>query len=177
MKKIAIDMDEVMADFSSKHLRLFNHKFQDSLTIEELQGTRLRNLRPHMAAEITAIIDEDNFFRDLSVVEGSQEVIRELSKDYEIYITTAAMEHPTSFHGKYEWLREHFSFISPMNYVFCGDKSIINADYLIDDNSRNFRGFRGQGLLFTAPHNRDETGFIRVNSWYEVLAFFKSENR
>lgn len=177
MKKIAIDMDEVMADFASKHLRLFNHKFKDTLTLEELQGTRLRYLRPHLADEIIAIVDEDNFFRDLDVVEGSQEVIRELSKEYEIYITTAAMEHPSSFHGKYEWLCEHFSFISPMNYVFCGDKSIINADYLIDDNSRNFVGFRGQGLLFTAAHNRDVTGYTRVNNWFEVLEFFNSERR
>lgn len=176
MKTIAIDMDEVMADFSTKHLSQFNTKYQDTLTIEDLQGTRLRQLRPHMAAEITAIIDEDNFFRDLNVMEGSQEVIRELSNNYKIYITTAAMEHPSSFQAKYEWLCEHFSFISPMNYVFCGDKSIINADYLIDDNSRNFKEFRGQGLLFTAPHNRDETGYTRVNNWFEVLEYFRSQN-
>ncbi|PWV90983.1 5'(3')-deoxyribonucleotidase [Paenibacillus cellulosilyticus] len=176
MKRIAIDMDEVMADFSSKHLSQFNAKFQDSLTLEDLQGTRLRHLRPHLADEITAIIDEVNFFRDLNVVEGCQEVIRELSSNYEIYIATAAMEHPSSLQGKYEWLCEHFSFISPMNYVFCGDKSIINADYLIDDNVRNFKGFRGQGLLFTAPHNRDETGYVRVNSWAEVLEYFRSQS-
>ncbi len=37
-------------------------------------------------------------------MEGSQKVIRELSKYYEIYITTAAMEHPSSFQAKFEWL-------------------------------------------------------------------------
>jgi 5'(3')-deoxyribonucleotidase len=49
--------------------------------------------------------------------------------------------------------------------VFCGDKSILNADYLIDDNGYNFDGFRGEGLLFDAPHNAHETRGRRVHSW------------
>jgi 5'(3')-deoxyribonucleotidase len=102
----------------------------------------------------------------------SQEVIRELSEQYEIYITTAAMEHPTSFTAKYEWLREHFAFLSDRNFVFCGDKSIIRADYLIDDSVRHFKHFGGQGILYTAAHNAHETGYVRVNNWQEVRQFF-----
>ena len=56
------------------------------------------------------------------------------------------------------------------NFVFCGDKSILNADYLIDDNAYNFDGFRGEGLLFDAPHNALETRYRRVRSWQEVAA-------
>ena len=84
-------------------------------------------------------LTEPTFFRDLAVMKDSQEVIKELSEYYEIFITTAAMEFPTSFTAKYEWLKEHFSFLNDMNFVFCGDKSIINADYLIDDNVRHFK--------------------------------------
>ncbi|WP_338021727.1 5' nucleotidase, NT5C type [Bacillus pakistanensis] len=35
--------------------------------------------------------------------------------------------------------------------MFCGDKSIILADYLINDNVKNFKRFNGKGILFTAP--------------------------
>ncbi|WP_144415189.1 5' nucleotidase, NT5C type [Paenibacillus durus] len=48
-------------------------------------------------------------------MKDSQEVIRSLSERFEIYITTAAMEFPSSFTAKYEWLREHFDFLSDMN--------------------------------------------------------------
>lgn len=175
MKRIAIDMDEVIADFHTKHLHLYNTAYKDSLNTEDLNGTRLWILRSGLSKEILDFVDEPGFFRDLSVMEGSQEVIEELSKSYEIYITTAAMEHPSSFQAKYEWLQEHFSFIPQTNYVFCGDKSIIKADYLIDDSSKHFRGFQGKGLLFTAPHNIYETGFERVNNWVEVRDFFMKE--
>lgn len=172
MKRIAIDMDEVMADLVSKHLTVYNRDFSDNITLHDLRGTRLRDLRPHHQKEIYAYLRTPDFFRDLPVMEGSQEVIEALCSQYEVFITTAAMEVPTSFSAKYEWLREHFPFLSDMNYVFCGDKSIIRADYLIDDNVRHFKNFGGQGILFSAAHNITETGYVRVNNWYEVRDYF-----
>ena len=56
--------------------------------------------------------------------------------------------------------------------MFCGDKGIIDADYLIDDRARHFAHFRGHGLLFSAPHNASESGYERVNSWQEVRNVF-----
>ncbi len=64
------------------------------------------------------------------------------------------MEVPRSFNAKYAWLQRHFPFLTPSHYVFCGTKSILRADYLIDDNPRQLRAFSGQGLLFTATHNK-----------------------
>ena len=82
------------------------------------------------------------------------------------------MAFPSSFNSKYRWLRRHYDFISPQNFVFCGDKSILHADYLIDDMPRNLASFQGEGILFTAPHNVDTTGYRRVNSWQDVDAMF-----
>jgi 5'(3')-deoxyribonucleotidase len=56
--------------------------------------------------------------------------------------------------------------------VFCGDKSIILADYLIDDNLRQLSKFRGEGILYTAPHNVNETRYPRVNNWEDVRTMF-----
>jgi 5'(3')-deoxyribonucleotidase len=165
-------MDEVIAQFVPKHLACFNRACNENITLEELKGKKLRELRPHLTKEILNILNDPSFFRDLEVMEDSQEVIRELSKHYEIFIATAAMEFPSSFTAKYEWLKEHFDFLNEMNFVFCGDKSIIHADYLIDDNARHFQRFCGQGILFTAPHNINETGYIRVNNWKEVKDYF-----
>lgn len=172
LKRIAIDMDEVIVDFISKHLKLFNQNYNENISVEQLKGTRLRLLRPHLKNEIMNYLKDPSFFRDLEVMKDSQDVIRKLSEHYEIFITTAAMEFPTSFTAKYEWLKEHFNFLSEMNFVFCGDKSIINADYLIDDNARHFERFSGQGILYTSPHNINEKGYIRVNNWQEVKNYF-----
>lgn len=177
LKRIAIDMDEVIADFLLKHLNLFNENFNEDLSIADLQGTRLWNFRPHNAKEILASMDDPTFFRDLRVIEDSQEVIRELHNHYEIFIATAAMKHPASFTAKYEWLKEHFPFLSDAQFVFCGDKSIIRADYLIDDSPKNLKRFIGQGILFTAPHNIHETGYVRVNNWKEVRGYFLNKTK
>ncbi|MBB6451196.1 5'(3')-deoxyribonucleotidase [Geomicrobium halophilum] len=172
MKRIAIDMDEVVADLIPKHLTLFNRDYEETLTIEDLKNTKLKFLRPHLHDEICGYLEDPTFFRDLEVIEGSQEVIQELHEHYEIFIATAAMDYPTSFTAKYEWLKEHFPFLNDQNFVFCGNKSIIHADYLIDDHPNKFEGFVGQGILFTAAHNLQETNYVRVNNWQEIRAFF-----
>ena len=72
------------------------------------------------------------------------------------------MEVPSSFADKFQWMEKNFPFIPPSRIVFCGDKNIVNADVLIDDRSRHFKGFRGTGILFTAPHNASgDGGFAR----------------
>ena len=82
------------------------------------------------------------------------------------------MEIPESFAAKYRWLRRHFPFIPASNIVFCGDKGIIEADYLVDDEARHFRKFRGAGILFSAPHNLDEKDYERVSNWQEIRRKF-----
>ncbi|UVI28350.1 5' nucleotidase, NT5C type [Paenibacillus spongiae] len=172
MKRIAIDMDEVIADFIPKHLGRFNGTYNENITIEELRGYYLEDLRPQLKEEIWSWQTEPAYFRDLPVMKDSQEVIKALSERYEIFITTAAMYIPASFTAKYEWLKEHFSFLNDMNFVFCGDKSIIQADYLIDDHAHHFKRFAGQGILYTSPRNCHETGYVRVNNWREVEDYF-----
>ena len=89
-----------------------------------------------------------------------------------MFIASAAMDVPCSFDAKYRWLRRHFPFIPPSHIVFCGDKSIVDADYLIDDRSRHFTRFKGEPLLFSAPHNAGETAYPRVASWKDVRDHF-----
>jgi len=169
MKRIAIDMDEVIADFHPKMVATFNHHFSLKLTHSELNLFSLAAEKPEMLREIFTLVSEDSdFFGDLEVIEDSQRVIAELGKRYEIFITTAAMQVPTSFNAKFRWLNTHFPSIKPSNIVFCGNKSIINADYMIDDNAENFSGFCGEGILYSAPHNLQVTGYRRVKNWQEI---------
>jgi 5'(3')-deoxyribonucleotidase len=56
--------------------------------------------------------------------------------------------------------------------VFCGDKSIIRADFMIDDSVPNLKAFNGQGIVFAAPHNALDTDFPRVNRWSDVAKYF-----
>jgi 5'-nucleotidase len=170
--RIAIDMDEVMADALSEHLRRYNTVFGTSLTATHLQGCHLEDCVPtEHRSEVEAMIDA-SFFEDLVVLPDCRAVVLELAQRYEVFIVSAAMDVPCSFDAKYRWLRRHFPFIPPTHIVFCGDKSVVDADYLIDDRARHFARFTGKPLLFSAPHNAGETRYQRVASWKDVRDVF-----
>jgi len=41
VKRICVDMDEVMADTLAEHLRRYNQEFDEALTVEDLAGKGL----------------------------------------------------------------------------------------------------------------------------------------
>lgn len=175
MPRICVDMDEVMADTLSEHLRRYNETFDEALTPADLAGRSLWDSTPAERREqLRAFLDAEDFFEDLPLMPGAQDVLRSLSDRFEIYVATQAMTVPNSLGPKYRWLQRHFPFIPPQQYVFCGNKSILLADYLIDDLPRNLERFQGTGLLFSAPHNLAASGFIRVDDWPAVARYFAS---
>jgi 5'(3')-deoxyribonucleotidase/uncharacterized protein with PQ loop repeat len=170
--RIAIDMDEVMAVALAEQVRRYNALFDTAIAIEDLHGRHLEDVIPTEHQDAAAAMLDDTFFADLALMPDCQDVIRDLTTHHDVFIVTAAMDVPTSFAAKYRWLQRHFPFISPSNIVFCGDKGIVDADYLIDDRARHFERFKGTPLLFSAPHNAAERRYPRVSSWAEVRDVF-----
>ena len=161
-----------MADALTEHLCRYNAAYGTNITAAELTGRHLEQSVPPAHREAAEAMLDASFFEDLAVMPDCQEVLGELAHRYEVFIVTAAMDVPCSFDAKYRWLQEHFPFIPSSHIVFCGDKSIVDADYLIDDRPRHFTKFKGQPLLFSAPHNARETRYPRVASWKEVREHF-----
>jgi 5'(3')-deoxyribonucleotidase len=175
MLRICVDMDEVMADTLAEYIRRYNQTFDEDVTPQDLAGKGLWDIAPQdRQQQLRAFLDAEDFFEDLDLMPGSQAVLRQLSSRFEIFIATQAMAVPNSLGSKFRWLQRHFPFIPPSHYVFCGDKSILRADYLIDDQPKNLLRFQGQGLLYSAPHNLSATGFVRVNNWEEVAQYFSA---
>lgn len=174
--RIAFDMDGVIADCLTKELEIYNHTFNKTLLKSDLYGKKLDMIIPKEHTDyLHQCMHNKDFFKDLKVMEKSQYVLEKLSKKFEVFITSAAMEFPSSFNAKYNWLKTNFPFISDSNIVFCGDKRIVNANYLIDDHSHHFKFFCGQGIIFTAPHNIFEKGYKRVNNWSDIELLFLHE--
>jgi 5'-nucleotidase len=172
-KRIALDMDEVIADVTPKFLDLYERDFGERPPREVWWGKKIYQL-PN-AAHIRGYLQEPGFFADLPVMEGSQGVVKWLTEHFDVYAVTAATEFRNSLIDKLDWLDRHFPFIGWQRLVLCGDKRIIQADYMIDDHAWNLEHFKGKGLLFTASHNVDEERFPRAENWGEVRAFFEGE--
>lgn len=173
MLRLTLDMDDVLADTHEKLIDIVLNEFDTVYSREDFLQDSFRNLlHPKQHQKIRNILLSDGFFADIPVKEGAIETVQKLSNYYEIYIATAAMEFPNSFNDKYNWLKRYFGFIDWKNIVFCGDKSIIQSDYLIDDHTKNLIPFKGTGILFSAPHNLQVADFQRVNNWDEVGELF-----
>ncbi len=171
--RICIDMDEVMVDNYQRYHAIYEERFGRPIATEEYRGKRIYDL-----PGVETLRDElrkPGFFRDLPEMKDAREVVHELYENYEVYVVTAATEFKHSFTDKWEWLEEHMPFIHWERIVFCGNKSIVHGDYMIDDKVSNLAGFNGKGLLFTSTHNLDEEGYVRVNNWREVRDFFRQE--
>jgi len=175
-KRICVDMDEVMADAIAEHLARYNRDHQSNLTKEDLRGKRFWQIVPEPHHQVLDdYLRAADFFEDLDVMPDAPRVLAALQSRYEVFIASAAMEVPSSFNPKFRWLQRHFPFIPHTHIVFCGDKSILRADYLIDDNPRQLERFHGTGILYDAPHNIAVTAYTRVHNWLEIESLFLSQ--
>ena len=175
IKTIAIDMDGVIADIEPQLIKYYNQEYGKNLTLDQIQGLSGADAFPEDYAT-KKMLNMPGFFRTLSVMPGAVAAVKTLMEKHEVYIVSAATEFPLSLGEKIEWLREHFPFISWRNIILCGDKSVINTDYMIDDHCKNLDHCSGRAIMFNAFHNLDTHQHLRIHNWQDILEFFENEN-
>ena len=174
-RRIAIDMDDVMAAAGKKILATYNNIIGTDFSETDFEGKGYYEILDEKhSSVIRAEILKPGFFIDMEVMPDAVEVIKKLHERFDIFVVSAATEFPNSLKEKIDWLAEHFPFISWKNIVLCGDKTIISADFLIDDHEKNLRPFKGKALMFDAIHNQKVEGFQRFKSWRAIEAFFEN---
>ena len=173
-KSIAIDMDQVIANMYKKMAVSYNELFGTTFTEEELLRAPRESMTREQFKLLMEKLNEPDYYREMDILcPHAVEVIRELNERFDIYIATAAMEVPNSFNAKYAWLLEHFPFLDPQKFVFCGTKAVIHTDYLIDDSLNQLEVFKGQGIIYSMPYNEHVEGYPRVKNWLDVREYFK----
>lgn len=165
---IAIDMDGVIADVETQFINWYEREYHKKISNADLAGLPEDASYPEKSV-IRRFVKSAGFFRTLPLMPGAVDAVRRLMDRYEVYIVSAAMEFPLSLSEKLEWLNEHFPFIHWRNIIFCGDKSVINTDFMIDDHIKNLDTFKGTTLMFDAYHNTNHSHHRRVNNWEEIL--------
>lgn len=168
-------MDGVIADVEQQFLNWYHRDYGVLFTKEYLTGKQEANAFPEEGAA-RKFAFTPGFFLTLPVMDGAVEAVKKLMETYEVYIVSAAMEFPLSLPEKLEWLKLNFPFIHWRNVIFCGDKSIINTDFMIDDHLKNLDNFKGKPIMFHAFHNVSYNHHVRANNWDEVLAILSDTN-
>jgi 5'(3')-deoxyribonucleotidase len=165
-RRILVDMDGVLADVYSRFFDLHEEETDIRLSVDDVIGLKEADAFPGQLRWVNSI----GFFRSVPVMEGSIEVLEKLNKKYEVVVISMATEFPVCPTDKRLWLQDHFPFIRWTQMVFCGNKDLIIADIMIDDHLKNLDNFRGETIMFSQPHNINETAtrHRRVGSWDEI---------
>lgn len=161
-------MDDVIADATGQFISWYEKEFGIRVDRAVLNGKDEGEGFPDHHSILRQFPFRPNFFRTMNVNHDSQEVLERLNRRYEVFIVSAAVEFPQSLTEKLEWLNEHFPFLTWKQIVFCGSKSIVHGDYMIDDLPHNLAAFNGEKFIFSAPHNLHFSQFQRLNNWKEI---------
>jgi len=179
MKSIMVDMDDVLTygTFIEKAEKFLGRKVDFSnlngyYIQEQIFGDKIN--------EFFDKLKDEDLYDGAVLLPDCYDTLKELSKYYKIYICTDYLwKEMIKYSGnnlknKYNFLYEQLEFIPPKNYIFTGDKSVVNCDIKIDDKIDNIEGADIK-LLFTAWHNKNisdeelkERNVIRVNNWKDI---------
>jgi 5'(3')-deoxyribonucleotidase len=168
--KIAIvDVDDVCALLGDTWLKRYNEDWDDTLTIEQLTDWDISKfVKPECGQHIFDYLNFPEIYNSVKPREGSIEGVHALRKiGYRVVFATST---PEPVRGKkLRWL-EHWGYEpNRRDYVEIEDKSLLLADFLIDDRWENISTFDGMGVLFTRPWNATRAWPFRAKNWDDVV--------
>jgi uncharacterized HAD superfamily protein len=181
MKKIAVDIDGVLANLMVPLLEYHNQRFDTNFRYEDVNTFDLGNIFGLTEEELIAFFNDfcdSVFFEKIQPLIDAQEGINSLSKTHELSIVTARTDKlKEQIDG---WLDQfypnlfskiHFADKTKWKVEFC-----LEEDYslLIEDDLRYANQCAEKGikvLLMNHPWNQEDNlhpNISRVNDWKEI---------
>lgn len=149
MKRIYIDMDNVLVDFASGIARL---------------GEDVRQRYEGRLDEVPDI------FSLMDPMPGAIEAVHHLCEKYDVYIlSTAPWKNPSAWGDKVAWVTKYLDDVLHKKLILSHRKDLLKGDYLIDDRSKHGADtFEGEWLQF---------GSERFPDWAAVLDYLVKETQ
>ena len=147
MKRVFVDMDNVLVDFQSG----------------------LDQVSEEIKSEYAGRLDEiPGLFAKMKPMEGAIEAVHELQKYYDLFIlSTAPWKNPSAWSDKVEWVTKYREDVFHKKMIITHRKDLCQGDYLIDDRGKNGTSeFSGEWIHF---------GSEQFPDWESVLKFLASE--
>lgn len=185
-KTIMLDMDDVITIHGLSNLieKFLGRKLEDTSNNTYYRQDLLGDKKD----EFFEFFVTQNLYDNVDIVDNCKEVLEEICKYYDVYITTDYIWRDVpdyagdNMKNKFNFLNKNFPFLDRRKYVFTGSKNIVKCDIRIDDKIENLIGDDSKKILFTAYHNKtitkedlDKMGIIRANSWLELKELLLSD--
>jgi len=168
---IALDVDDVILDLVSNWIRIYNRDFNNSVRKEDVNSWDIGAIvRPEDRGAMYEYASNAEIFNTAPPVIDALEGVN-LIKSYGHRVIYATANNP--FGCKLPWLIKHKFLDSEDDLVTAYDKSLILADYLIDDKYDNVLAFKGKSYLFSQPWNEGLSFHNKVLNWRNIISKIK----
>lgn len=172
---LALDVDEVVLDMIPEWLRRYNEKYGDSVRPEDVDRWDFTQVCPKAGARVYDLLREPGFYSRVEPVPGAlEDVQRARSLGMRVVFVSSCVVGTVD--DKVRRLIDT-GFLpdtkNQRNFFAATDKTLVNADVLVDDNVDNVEAWAATGrraFLKDHPHNRSrKTPVPRVGTIYEAL--------
>lgn len=173
MKRILVDVDAVIADLMPVWLSLYNIDYDDKLEAKDIFKWGIHEIvKPECGSSIFSYLERPDLYDNVKPIDGAISSIRWLRQhSYDVrFVTSGGFESKIRWLGRQGFLMGENYFYSP-DLVVAHDKSIINADIMIDDNVKNCENFKGKSILFAQPWNEGSNTWFRADGWADVIQY------
>lgn len=199
--KIAIDIDDVLADNAAGFVAYSNYRWGTSLTVSDyIEDWASVWKLEHDIEEVIRRRDEfvtSTTHSELKPIDGAKDVLIRLSRNFELSIVTSRMKLMKD--GTRQWLDKHYEGIFSYDMVHhagiwdeltaesvkatkSGVVDSINADYLIDDQLKHCEAVAetGKKAILFGDYAWNQTEqlperIVRLRDWKSVEAYFGKE--
>ena len=177
MLTILIDMDGVVADLLDKWLMVYNNRYKDTITKEQITNWDASLAAKNCSSkDFYSIINEPGFFSDLKVIENSVEVTKRLQQAGHILYFVTATPYDSLDAGFYKskWVDTYFPHLTRKNVIQTHLKHLVKGDLLLDDSPSNLENFPGLKVVFNMEYNKNARVDFRVGNWNEFEKLINS---
>lgn len=177
--RILVDMDGVIVDFEAWFLARWQALHPDKPYIE-IKNRTLFYVSDEYPIEyrkfVHAILQEKGFFENMPPVPGGIQALREMEQlGWEVFICTSPLiRYENCVVEKFAWVEKHLGAEWVGKLILTSDKTIIQGDFLIDDNPK-ITGAESnptwEHLVYAQAYNRQVQNRRRLtwDNWKTVL--------
>ena len=185
--RILCDIDGVVNNLPEAVLSVYNEDWNDNLTINDIKEYHIEKfVKPEARDNFYNLFTDSRVWKRIRPV--NVEAVQWLIDNTEFAFCTST--EPYNLYKKERWLNRTFKNLDTRKQLIrTHHKGWIDADFLIDDCTKNLMSGKYVGICINAPYNQDYKGyscdsvdkfvhtikdFLKSCDEKEMISYFKS---